>query len=112
MKTINGEKYYSRKEMCEKAGVTIPTLNLFIARNNPKAVRRGHMKFYSGEVLEAFLSRKGGRKDRETKPFTMPEGSAGLNPRLAAVREKYRGGIPAGEIERWINGVFNVRQDG
>lgn len=109
MVRIDGKKHYTATEIMRIAGVKNATsvTNFMRKRALPFVLVNG-TKFYSEELVPLFLARPR-RGEWRKKTRLIPDGNGGLSPRLAAIRDKYRNGVPAGEVERWIDGVFNVR---
>jgi len=84
---------YTAKEIALSANVTQSAVIQFFARKRITPVSKcGRTSLYSEAQKDEYLSgRQIQKKER-----------AVLSGRLAAIREKYKNGIPPGEIERWI----------
>ncbi len=84
---------YTAKEIAGLAAVTpAAVIQFFYRKGFVPAATMGRTTLWSEAQKDEYLS---GRQIRKQE-------TAVCSGRLAAVREKYKNGIPPGEIERWI----------
>lgn len=110
MVRIDGKKHYTATEIMRIAGLKNATsVSNFMRKRALPFVLVNGTRLYSEELVPLFLARPKRGQWRKGTGKGIPAGSVGLSPRLPAIRDKYRNGVPEGEVERWIDGVFNVR---
>lgn len=93
METIDGKEYLTRMEIMSLTGMSGGVFDALVRKARPQFImkERSNMKLYRAQWAQKLRKR-----DAENK-----------SGKIARMKEKYKNGIPEGEIERWINGVFN-----